>query len=89
MSVTLKRFDDAPYEQQCEATVIAVGAAGVALGHTLCYARRGGPAGARCTTTPKAARHHAPGAAIRGTRDSARAPHWRRHAPGFPGRGRT
>ncbi len=29
MSTTLKRFDDAPYEQQCEATVIAVGADGV------------------------------------------------------------
>lgn len=44
MSVTLKRFDDAPYEQQCEATVIAVGADGVELDQTLCYARSGGQA---------------------------------------------
>lgn len=42
MSVTLKRFDDAPYERQCEATVIAVGADGVELDQTVCYARSGG-----------------------------------------------
>ncbi|PJM68552.1 alanyl-tRNA editing protein [Achromobacter ruhlandii] len=51
MSVTLKRFDDAPYEQQCEATVIAVGADGVELDQTLCYARSGGQAGAHGTLT--------------------------------------
>ncbi|WP_063568477.1 alanyl-tRNA editing protein [Achromobacter ruhlandii] len=51
MSVTLKRFDDAPYEQQCEATVIAVGADGVELDQTLCYARSGGPAGDSGTLT--------------------------------------
>ncbi len=51
MSVTLKRFDDAPYEQQCEATVIAVGAEGVALDPTLCYARSGGQAGDSGTLT--------------------------------------
>lgn len=45
MSVTLKRFDDAPYERQCEATVIAVGADGVELDQTVCYARSGGQAG--------------------------------------------
>ena len=36
MSVTLKRFDDAPYEQQCEATVIAVGADGCLLYTSRC-----------------------------------------------------
>ncbi|OCZ87242.1 Ala-tRNA(Pro) hydrolase [Achromobacter xylosoxidans] len=51
MSVTLKRFDDAPYEQQCEATVIAVGADGVELDQTLCYARSGGQAGDNGTLT--------------------------------------
>ena len=51
MSVTLKRFDDAPYEQQCEATVIAVGADGVELDQTLCYARSGGQAGDSGTLT--------------------------------------
>ncbi|CAB3839889.1 Alanine--tRNA ligase [Achromobacter insuavis] len=51
MSVTLKRFDDAPYEQQCEATVIAVGADGVELDQTLCYARSGGQAGESGTLT--------------------------------------
>ncbi len=51
MSVTLKRFDDAPYEQQCEATVIAVGADGVELDQTLCYARNGGQAGDSGTLT--------------------------------------
>lgn len=51
MSVTLKRFDDAPYEQQCEATVIAIGADGVELDQTLCYARSGGQAGDSGTLT--------------------------------------
>lgn len=51
MSVTLKRFDDAPYEQQCEATVIAFGADGVELDQTLCYARSGGQAGDSGTLT--------------------------------------
>ena len=51
MSVTLKRFDDAPYEQQCEATVIAVGADGVELDQTICYARSGGQAGDSGTLT--------------------------------------
>lgn len=51
MSVTLKRFDDAPYEQHCEATVIAVGADGVELDQTLCYARSGGQAGDSGTLT--------------------------------------
>ncbi|MCZ8433954.1 alanyl-tRNA editing protein [Achromobacter ruhlandii] len=51
MSVTLKRFDDAPYEQQCEATVFAVGADGVELDQTLCYARSGGQAGDSGTLT--------------------------------------
>ncbi|WOB72647.1 alanyl-tRNA editing protein [Achromobacter xylosoxidans] len=51
MSVTLKRFDDAPYEQQCEATVIAVGADGVELDQTVCYARSGGQAGDSGTLT--------------------------------------
>ncbi|WPQ38002.1 alanyl-tRNA editing protein [Achromobacter xylosoxidans] len=45
MSVTRKRFDDAPYERQCDATVIAVGADGVELDQTVCYARSGGQAG--------------------------------------------
>ena len=51
MSVTLKRFDDAPYEQQCEATVIAVRADGVELDQTVCYARSGGQAGDSGTLT--------------------------------------
>lgn len=51
MSVTLKRFDDAPYERQCEATVIAVGADGVELDQTVCYARSGGQAGDSGTLT--------------------------------------
>ncbi|CUJ70504.1 alanyl-tRNA editing protein [Achromobacter xylosoxidans] len=51
MSVTLKRFDDAPYERQCEATVIAVGADGVELDQTICYARSGGQAGDSGTLT--------------------------------------
>ncbi|QQB37570.1 alanyl-tRNA editing protein [Achromobacter deleyi] len=51
MSVTLKRFDDAPYEQQCEATVIAVRADGVELDQTICYARSGGQAGDSGTLT--------------------------------------
>lgn len=45
MSVTRKRFDDAPYERQCDATVIAVGADGIELDQTVCYARSGGQAG--------------------------------------------
>lgn len=45
MSVTRKRFDDAPYERQCDAIVIAVGADGVELDQTVCYARSGGQAG--------------------------------------------
>lgn len=51
MSVTRKRFDDAPYERQCDATVIAVGADGVKLDQTVCYARSGGQAGDRGTLT--------------------------------------
>lgn len=51
MNVTLKRFDDAPYEQQCEATVIAVRADGVELDQTICYARSGGQAGDSGTLT--------------------------------------
>ncbi|QKI69538.1 alanyl-tRNA editing protein [Achromobacter xylosoxidans] len=51
MSVTFKRFDDAPYERQCEATVIAVGADGVELDQTVCYARSGGQAGDSGTLT--------------------------------------
>lgn len=51
MSVTRKRFDDAPYERQCDATVIAVGADGVELGQTVCYARSGGQAGDSGTLT--------------------------------------
>ncbi|MCM2571820.1 alanyl-tRNA editing protein [Achromobacter xylosoxidans] len=51
MSVTRKRFDDAPYERQCDATVIAVGAAGVELDQTVCYARSGGQAGDSGTLT--------------------------------------
>ncbi|CUR79857.1 alanyl-tRNA editing protein [Achromobacter xylosoxidans] len=51
MSVTLKRFDDAPYERQCDATVIAVGADGVELDQTVCYARSGGQAGDSGTLT--------------------------------------
>ncbi|CUJ19199.1 Ala-tRNA(Pro) hydrolase [Achromobacter xylosoxidans] len=51
MSVTRKRFDDAPYERQCEATVIAVGADGVELDQTVCYARSGGQAGDSGTLT--------------------------------------
>lgn len=51
MSVTRKRFDDAPYERQCDATVIAVGADGVELDQTVCYARSGGQAGDRGTLT--------------------------------------
>lgn len=48
MSVTRKRFDDAPYERQCDATVIAVGAE---LDQTVCYARSGGQAGDSGTLT--------------------------------------
>ncbi|MFY1902770.1 alanyl-tRNA editing protein [Achromobacter xylosoxidans] len=51
MSVTRKRFDDAPYEPQCDATVIAVGADGVELDQTVCYARSGGQAGDSGTLT--------------------------------------
>ncbi|MFY3338832.1 alanyl-tRNA editing protein [Achromobacter xylosoxidans] len=51
MSVTRKRFDDAPYERQCDATVIAVGAAGVELDQTVCYAHSGGQAGDSGTLT--------------------------------------
>ncbi|CUJ33221.1 alanyl-tRNA editing protein [Achromobacter xylosoxidans] len=51
MSVTRKRFDDAPYERQCDATVIAVGADGVELDQTICYARSGGQAGDSGTLT--------------------------------------
>ena len=51
MSVTRKRFDDAPYERQCDATVIAVGADGVELDETVCYARSGGQAGDSGTLT--------------------------------------
>lgn len=51
MSVTRKRFDDAPYERQCEAIVIAVGADGVELDQTVCYARSGGQAGDSGTLT--------------------------------------
>lgn len=51
MSVTRKRFDDAPYERQCDAIVIAVGAAGVELDQTVCYARSGGQAGDSGTLT--------------------------------------
>ncbi|BEG75661.1 alanyl-tRNA editing protein [Achromobacter xylosoxidans] len=51
MSVTRKRFDDAPYERQCDATVIAVGADGIELDQTVCYARSGGQAGDSGTLT--------------------------------------
>ncbi|MFY4027754.1 alanyl-tRNA editing protein [Achromobacter xylosoxidans] len=51
MSVTRKRFDDAPYERQCDATVVAVGADGVELDQTVCYARSGGQAGDSGTLT--------------------------------------
>lgn len=51
MSVTRKRFDDAPYERQCDATIIAVGADGVELDQTVCYARSGGQAGDSGTLT--------------------------------------
>ncbi|MFY1871241.1 alanyl-tRNA editing protein [Achromobacter xylosoxidans] len=51
MSVTRKRFDDAPYERQCDATVIAVGADGVELDQTVCYAHSGGQAGDSGTLT--------------------------------------
>lgn len=51
MSVTRKRFDDAPYERQCDATVIAGGADGVELDQTVCYARSGGQAGDSGTLT--------------------------------------
>ncbi|MFY3136672.1 alanyl-tRNA editing protein [Achromobacter xylosoxidans] len=51
MSVTRKRFDDAPYERQCDAIVIAVGADGVELDQTVCYARSGGQAGDSGTLT--------------------------------------
>lgn len=51
MSMTRKRFDDAPYERQCDATVIAVGADGVELDQTVCYARSGGQAGDSGTLT--------------------------------------
>lgn len=51
MSVTRKRFDDAPYERQCDATVIAGGADGVELDQTVCYAHSGGQAGDSGTLT--------------------------------------
>ncbi|WP_241053665.1 alanyl-tRNA editing protein [Achromobacter xylosoxidans] len=51
MSVTRKRFDDAPYERQCDAIVIAVGADGVELDQTVCYARSGGQTGDSGTLT--------------------------------------
>ncbi len=51
MTVPIKRFDDEPYLQQCEATVTAVNAEGVELDQTVCYARSGGQAGDSGTLT--------------------------------------
>ncbi|CAB3649654.1 MAG: alanyl-tRNA editing protein [Achromobacter pulmonis] len=51
MTATHKRFDDAPYQQACDATVIAVGADGIELDQTVCYARSGGQAGDSGTLT--------------------------------------
>ncbi|MFY3547758.1 alanyl-tRNA editing protein [Achromobacter insolitus] len=45
MLSTRKRFDEDPYLDRCDATVIAVGPEGVELDQTVCYARSGGQAG--------------------------------------------
>jgi len=45
MSATRKRFDDDAYLDHCIATVVAVGADGIELDETVCYARSGGQAG--------------------------------------------
>ena len=45
MLSTRKRFDEEPYLDRCDATVIAVGPEGVELDQTVCYARSGGQAG--------------------------------------------
>lgn len=51
MPATRKRFDDEPYLDHCEATVIAVHPDGVELDETVCYARSGGQAGDSGTLT--------------------------------------
>ncbi|CAB3735580.1 MULTISPECIES: alanyl-tRNA editing protein [Achromobacter] len=51
MTATRKRFDDEPYLDQCQATVIAVNPEGVELDETICYARSGGQAGDSGTLT--------------------------------------
>lgn len=45
MSAPRKRFDEDPYLERCEATVVAVGPDGIELDETVCYARSGGQAG--------------------------------------------
>ncbi|WLW63134.1 alanyl-tRNA editing protein [Achromobacter aegrifaciens] len=51
MHSTRKRFDEDPYLDRCEATVIAVSPEGVELDETVCYARSGGQAGDSGTLT--------------------------------------
>lgn len=51
MPSTRKRFDEDPYLDRCDATVIAVGPEGVELDETVCYARSGGQAGDSGTLT--------------------------------------
>ncbi|MEN5068015.1 alanyl-tRNA editing protein [Achromobacter aegrifaciens] len=51
MNATRKRFDEDPYLDRCEATVIAVSPEGVELDETVCYARSGGQAGDSGTLT--------------------------------------
>lgn len=50
-ATTYKRFDDDAYLDHCEATVVAVGEAGIELDQTVCYARSGGQAGDTGTLT--------------------------------------
>ncbi|MGE8588040.1 MAG: alanyl-tRNA editing protein, partial [Alcaligenes sp.] len=51
ITATRKRFDDEPYLDQCDATIIAVTPEGVELDETICYARSGGQAGDSGTLT--------------------------------------
>jgi len=50
-ATTQKRFDDDAYLDHCQATVLAVSAAGIELDQTVCYARSGGQAGDTGTLT--------------------------------------
>lgn len=51
MPAPRKRFDEDPYLDRCDATVVAVGPEGIELDETVCYARSGGQAGDSGTLT--------------------------------------